>query len=143
MDKVSGTSAEEVLSVEKLIQSFPAQISEIVETLREVAKANMPGAHEFVYHDAINYKLPEAPGTWISYIAAQKNYVRLGFYFGANLSDSKELLEGIGKRMRHIKVRTVREASNENLAELIRQAWTDVDKKNLPLQTVRGEPHPK
>ncbi|SDO85762.1 hypothetical protein SAMN04487897_12475 [Paenibacillus sp. yr247] len=67
MDRVSGQATAEARTVEKLIESFPTQIREIIETLRGVAKANMPGAHEFVYHDAINYKLPESPGTWICY----------------------------------------------------------------------------
>lgn len=125
MDRMSGSAAEEARTVEKLIHSFPTQISEIMETLREAAKTNMPGAHEFVYHNAINYKLLESPNTWICYIAAQQNYVRLGFYFGTTLPDPKELLEGTGKRMRHIKVRSVGEAGAVDLAELIRQAWTD------------------
>lgn len=110
MDKGSVSAVAEARTVEELIESFPAQIREIAETIRVIAKANMPGAHEFVYHDAINYKLPESPGTWACCIAAQRNYARLGFYFGANLSDPKKLLEGSGKRMRHIKVKTVGEA---------------------------------
>ena len=115
----------EARTVENLIDTFPTHIRDIMKTLRAVAKANMQDAHEFVYHDAINYKLPESPSTWICYIAAQRNYVRLGFYFGANLSDPMELLEGTGKRMRHVKVRTVGEAGTDELRELIRQAWAD------------------
>lgn len=108
---------------ENVIESLPTQIPGIVETLRSVATVNMPGAVEFVYHDAINYKLPESPGTWICYIAAQRNYVRVGFYVGANLADPKRLLEGTGKRMRHVKVRTVERACEDALADLIREAW--------------------
>jgi hypothetical protein len=125
MDRVSGQATVEARTAEKLIESFPTQIREIIETLRAVAKSNMPGAHEFVYHGALNYKLPESPGTWICYITALRNYVRLGFFFGASLSDPKELLEGTGKRMRHIKVRTVRDAGTDELAVLIRLAWAD------------------
>jgi hypothetical protein len=125
MDGVPGPVTEEARTVEKHIESYPTPIREIIEKLRSVAKASMPGAHEFVYHNALTYKLPESPGTWICYIAAQKNYVNLGFFFGANLSDPKELLEGTGRRMRHIKVRTVGEASRDEVADLIRQAWPD------------------
>ncbi|WP_219640567.1 DUF1801 domain-containing protein [Cohnella sp. CFH 77786] len=123
MDRVPDPATAEARTVEKLIESFPTQIREIIETLRAVAKNNMPGTYEFVYHDAINYKLPDSPGTWICYIAAQRNYVRLGFYFGVNLHDPEELLEGTGKRMRHIKVKTAGDAGTNELAELIRQAW--------------------
>ncbi|WP_160725612.1 DUF1801 domain-containing protein [Bacillus sp. USDA818B3_A] len=124
---VFGPTTSKVQTVEMLIESFPTQIREIIEVLRSVAKANMPGAYEFVYHNALNYKLPESPGTWICYISAQRNYVRLGFFFGANLLDPKKRLEGTGKRMRHIKVRTVVEAGTDELVELIRQAWADAD----------------
>jgi len=125
MDRLFGSAIAEERIVEKLIERSPTQIRDIMAALRAVAKANMPAANEFVYHDAINYKLTESPGTWICYIAAQKSYTRLGFYFGVNLSDPKELLEGAGKRMRHVKVRSVEEACTNEMAELIRQAWAD------------------
>ncbi|WP_160726203.1 DUF1801 domain-containing protein [Bacillus sp. USDA818B3_A] len=54
-------------------------------------------------------------------------FVRLGFFFGANLVDPKERLEGTGKRMRHVKVRIMAEAGTDELAELIRQAWTNAE----------------
>lgn len=120
----SATGAGEAGSVEQHMDSYPAPIQEILKKLRLVARDSMPAAHEFLYHNAINYKLSEAPGTWICYIAAQRNYVNVGFYFGTTLSDPNKRLEGTGKRMRHVKVRTVEEAGDHELAELIRQAWT-------------------
>ncbi|MDF2790690.1 MAG: hypothetical protein K0S80_3791 [Neobacillus sp.] len=128
-DKAPDLTTAKAQTVDKLIESNPIQIKEIIETLRAVSKANMPGAYEFVYHNALNYKLSESPGTWICYISAQKNYVRLGFYFGANLFDPRKLLEGTGKRMRHIKVRTVVEAGSDVLVELVRQSWSNVAKR--------------
>jgi hypothetical protein len=124
MARVSGPVTADARAVEKLIESSPTKIKEIIEKLRSVAKASMPGADEFVYHDAINYKLPQSPSAWICYIATHRDYARLGFYFGASLSDPKKLVEGTGKRMRHVKVRTVAEASEDALADLIREAWT-------------------
>lgn len=127
MARVSGPVTTDARAVESLIESCPTQIREIMVRLRSVAKASMPGAEEFVYHDTINYRLPHSPGTWICYIAAQRNYVRLGFYFGATLSDPRKLLEGTGKRMRHLKVRSVEQASEDALAGLIREALTAAD----------------
>ena len=129
MDKAPDLTTAKEQMVDKLIESYPIQIKEIIETLRAVSKANMPDTYEFVYHNALNYKLSASPGTWVCYISAQRNYVRLGFYFGANLYDPRRLLEGNGKRMRHIKVRTVVEAGSVELAELIRQSWSNVAKK--------------
>ncbi|MEH7098074.1 DUF1801 domain-containing protein [Neobacillus vireti] len=126
-NSVDGPNTSKVQTVERLVERFPTQIRGIIEVLRFVVKANMPGADEFVYHNALNYKLSEMPGTWICYMSAQRNYVRLGFYFGANLFDPKEQLEGTGKRMRHIKVRSEEEAGTDELAGLIRQAWADAN----------------
>ncbi|MFK7691955.1 hypothetical protein [Paenibacillus sp. HJGM_3] len=102
MDAVPVPVTEEARNMEKYMESLPTQIREMVEKLRSVTKACMPGAYEFLYHDAINYKLPESPGTWICYVSPQRNYVRLGFYFGNHLDDPMNLLEGTGKRMRHV-----------------------------------------
>jgi len=124
MDRVTGAATGEPGAVEKLIESHPAAIREILVQLRLVAIGSMPSSHEFVYHNAINYKLSEPPGTWICYIAAQRNYVNLGFYFGSHLSDPQKRLEGTGKRMRHVKVRTVEEARAKELADLIQDAWS-------------------
>lgn len=124
MARVSGPVTADARAVEQLIESYPTQMREIIGKLRSVAKASMPGADEFVYHDTINYRLPQSPSTWICYIAAARNYVRLEFYFGASLTDPKKLLEGTGKRMRHVKVRTVEKASEDAVADLIREAWT-------------------
>ena len=41
------------------------------------------------------------------YVADQRNYMHLGFYNGAKLTNADGLVEGTGKNMRHIKVRAV------------------------------------
>ena len=41
----------------------------------------------------------------VCYLAATREYVSLGFFNGAALSDPEGILEGTGKKMRHVKVR--------------------------------------
>lgn len=122
---VTGLGSQEAGAVENLIENVPAGTREIVEALRAVAIAHLTGADEFVYHGALNYKWPGTEGKWVCYIAAQRNYVRLGFYFGGHLPDPSHRLEGTGKRMRHVKIRTVEEAGNPELSELVSQAWIE------------------
>lgn len=87
----------------------------------------MPGAHEFIYHDAVRYSVSASPIDRICYIAPQKKgYVNLGFFFGATLSDPEHLLTGEGKRMRHVKVRSVEEARSPKLEKLIAATWMEV-----------------
>jgi hypothetical protein len=85
----------------------------------------MPRAHEFLYYDAVNYSLSDSPLERICYISPAQTQVTLGFLFGAYLDDKHHLLQGIGKRARHIKIRTFEEAKNPALKELVKAAWTN------------------
>ena len=59
----------------------------------------------------------------IVYVAPQNGYVNLGFFFGAGATDPMGLLEGAGKRMRHVKLRTVLAAQNPALIPMVQEAW--------------------
>ncbi len=85
----------------------------------------MPEAHEMIYHGAIGYSFTQSPFDRICYIAPQKNYVNFGFFFGGRLPDPQHVLVGEGKRMRHIKVRSLEDASNPALEQLMKEAWKD------------------
>ena len=60
------------------------------------------------------------------YVGAFKGHVNVGFFHGASLKDPAHLLEGAGKRMRHVKLRPGREVNERALAKLIAAAYTDV-----------------
>lgn len=60
------------------------------------------------------------------YVAAFKVHVDVGFFFGALLPDPARLLEGTGKRGRHVKLRPGREVDAAALAELVDAAYRDV-----------------
>jgi hypothetical protein len=44
------------------------------------------------------------------YVNAFRDHVNVGFFFGAFLKDPARLLEGTGKRMRHVKLRPGQDA---------------------------------
>ena len=111
-------------SVKDWLSNLPPELRAIVKQLRAVARKNMPGADEFIYHDAIGYSFSDSPANRICYIAPQrKGYVNFGFFFGVSLPDPKKLLIGEGKRLRHVKVWSVKEAKNPALANLIAATW--------------------
>ena len=113
-----------VVSVEKWLADLLPDVQAITEALRTVARNNMPQAHEFIYHDAIGYSTSDSPADRICYIAPQKKgYVNFGFFFGAGLPDSAHLLIGEGKRLRHVKVRSVEAAKDPALEKLIAATW--------------------
>jgi hypothetical protein len=60
------------------------------------------------------------------YVGAFKAHVNVGFFFGAVLEDPACLLEGTGKRMRHVKLRPGRDIDATALGNLIDAAYADI-----------------
>jgi hypothetical protein len=55
-----------------------------------------------------------------------KSHVNLGFFHGASLRDPKRLLQGDGKRMRHVKLKPEESIEAGALSKLIDSAWEDI-----------------
>jgi len=53
------------------------------------------------------------------YIAPQSKHVNLGLYHGSVVDDPQKLLEGTGKKLRHVKLRSVADADSDSLKQLI------------------------
>ena len=113
------------MTVEEYLSNLSPDLQGITRELRDVARKNMPGANEFIYHDAVGYSVSKSPFDRICYIAPQKGYVNFGFFFGADLPDPQHLLTGEGKRLRHVKVRNVEDAKNPALGKLITATWKE------------------
>ena len=111
--------------VEMFLSNFPEEIRTISRELRAMVRRAMPGAHEFLYYDAINYSLSNLPLERICYIRPVQKRVTLGFLFGRQLDDPHHLLQGTGKRMRHVKVRALEDTRNPALEELVKAAWAN------------------
>ena len=61
-----------------------------------------------------------------AYVNAFRNHVNVGFFQGAALADPARLLEGSGKRMRHVKLRLGAALDAEALQALIDTAYRDI-----------------
>jgi hypothetical protein len=64
-----------------------------------------------------------------AYVGAFRAHVNVGFFQGAELPDPRRLLEGTGKRMRHVKLRPERAVDDEALAALIYAAYADMKER--------------
>ena len=60
------------------------------------------------------------------YVNAFSAHVNVGFFHGAMLDDPAGLLEGTGKRMRHVKLRWAQQVNAVALRELIAAAYRDI-----------------
>jgi hypothetical protein len=60
------------------------------------------------------------------YVNVFKAHVNVGFFVGAELHDPTGLLEGTGRRMRHVKVKPGVELNVAALSALIHAAYADI-----------------
>jgi hypothetical protein len=60
------------------------------------------------------------------YVNTFKAHVNVGFFHGAALEDPAGLLEGSGKRMRHVKLHAGRPLDTEAMGALIDAAYADI-----------------
>jgi hypothetical protein len=72
-----------------------------------------------------------------AYVGVFRAHVNVGFFRGADLRDPGRLLEGTGKRMRHVKIRPGVTLDEPALAALISSAYADM---KVRLALTRGEP---
>ena len=68
------------------------------------------------------------------YINAFTAHVNVGFFHGAMLDDPAGLLEGTGKRMRHVKLRFAQQMNAVALRELIAAAYRDIRLRLTPAE---------
>lgn len=68
---------------------------------------------------------PKKMSEHYAYIAVHSSHVNLGFYHGAALRDRAGLLEGTGKKLRHLKLRDVASTKKPAILALLRDAIAD------------------
>jgi len=66
-----------------------------------------------------------------------KNRVTFGFHSGTSLDDPEGLLEGTGKNIRHVKLRTLDDVEQRGLKNLVRAAARL--KGKAPMRGMRGK----
>ena len=104
--------------VDTYLAALPAAQQQIASSLREIIRKAAPNLEEGMKWNVPCY----SPSANVCAIIAYKNHVNLAFYRGSELTDREGRLEGTGKGMRHVKVRTQREIRKKALAALIKAA---------------------
>lgn len=104
--------------VSEYINGLPEDKKEIVKALRSIILSVDPSLNE-----SLKWKQPvySKKGD-ICYIFPTGGHVNLGFYKAIELKDPKKLLEGTGKKLRHIKVKSLEDIDKEYFWELVSDA---------------------
>ena len=107
----------------RLLVNNKPEAQALAMDLRRLVRRLLPKADEKIYSGlgVADYGFGAAGRGFMS-IGPQKGYVNLYFMDGDDLEDPAGLLEGTGKRMRHIKVQSPADLKNRALHALIRQA---------------------
>jgi len=113
--------------IEEFFGGYPADVQAMSRKLRAMVNQAMPDSRETLYakDNHIGYSATGSYADKIVYICPLKDYVRLGFMWGSHLPDPDQILVGDGKRLRHVKVYTLKEADNPALEKLVVAAWAD------------------
>lgn len=107
------------------LERLDGRTAPIVAALRQLVDDDVAEVHELVYHGALGYGTSGSGFDRILYVAPQPTRVNLGFFFGGSLDDPEHLLQGTGKRMRHIKITSVEATRTRALRALVGQALAD------------------
>src|ERR1700722_6310918 len=110
-------------AIERWIKGHRGELGEIARRWFEVMRGCGDEVRE-VFHDGrANACLGDVPFTYVGVFTA---HVNVGFFYGAALEDPAGLLQGSGKRMRHVKLKPRMEENDEALTRLIEAAYLDV-----------------
>ncbi|GHN01638.1 hypothetical protein WSM22_31270 [Cytophagales bacterium WSM2-2] len=80
-----------------------------------------------IFHDG--YPIGCVDQAPFAYVNAFSSHVNVGFFYGADLYDKNGLLEGSGKRMRHIKIRPGVAYDEKEVLNFIKAAYVDIKKR--------------
>ncbi|WP_418318901.1 DUF1801 domain-containing protein [Piscinibacter sakaiensis] len=117
-----------VVAVDQVFAAASAGTRTVAEALYALVLRVHPHAHILAWpkQRIISFGVgPKKMSQHHAYIAIQSAHVNLGFYIGTSLQDRSKLLEGTGKNLRHVKLRSVEEARAPAVRALIETAFQE------------------
>src|SRR5579872_7058338 len=107
-------------SIEDWMDDHPGKLGIIARNWFEAMRACGDDVRELLHDGHPTACVADAA---FGYVNAFKAHVNVGFFRGAEIADPERLLEGGGKRMRHVKLRPDREVNAMALRKLIQSAY--------------------
>jgi len=110
---------------DELLEGVAPDLAAIARRLRAMIRAVDARTVETVRlgDNAATYGVgPKKMTDGYAYIMPMRGYINLGFYQGAVLADPAKLLEGTGRGLRHVKIRTLAEANRRPVRALVAAA---------------------
>jgi len=112
--------------IEAWFSDVPDPLRLMTRTWFERMRGCGPDVRELLHDGCPVACVGDAP---FGYVNAFKAHANVGFFHGASLADPSGLLEGEGKRMRHVKLRPGKELDADALSNLIIAAYDDIRRR--------------
>lgn len=113
-------------AVDSWLRSKPSDLGSLAQTWFDQMRQCGPDVRELI-HDACPVACVEDVA--FGYVNVFSSHVNVGFYLGAYLDDPGDLLEGTGKRMRHVKLHVGVDCNEMALRRLIEDAYMDAKRR--------------
>ncbi len=110
-------------AISSWIAAQPAELRAIAESWFARMRCSGPDVHELMHDGFATACVDDAPFAYVGVFTA---HVNVGFFQGATLPDPAGLLQGNGKRMRHVKLEPHRALDEAALGALIGEAYRDM-----------------
>lgn len=120
--KVAKKSPGQTATFDELIARHTPPVQATALRLREIVFAALPKATEKVYAGGWHVAIYSDGGSGLCGIGPAKEYCNLYLMNGAHLDDPEGLLEGTGRNMRHVKVRSAGDIPVVGIKRLIKEA---------------------
>ena len=110
----------------KFLQPYDRGIQKLALQLRALVLEEMAPCHENIYDAysavAIGYGPSDRLSDGICHIAVYTHHVNLGFNQGASLDDPKGVLEGAGKQIRHLTIKSPDDLARPEIRSFLKRA---------------------
>ncbi len=123
---MSGTFDEIVEQASPHVRALATQARGLIQDI-------MPAVVEVAWprQRIIGYGIgPKKMSEQFCYLGVYKNHLNLGFYYGADLPDPQNMLEGTGVNLRHIKITSTEQLESAALRQLLVAASQYLPKLN-------------
>jgi hypothetical protein len=112
--------------LQDLLAVHDPAVAKLALAARSLILEQAPAAQELIY-DAYNalslaYGFTERLGDAFCHVAVYTHHLNLGFNRGADLDDPKGLLQGTGKRIRHLRVKQPSDLESPHVRSFVQAA---------------------
>jgi hypothetical protein len=110
-------------AIEAWMKAHPGELGAIAQRWFNVMRKCGDEVRELLHDGCPVAYLGDAP---FGYVNVFSSHVNVGFFQGAALADPTHLLQGDGKFMRHVKIKSASDTNAAALSRLIEAAYADI-----------------